>query len=42
MANLSSTATLVADKSPAHSIPSNLPPTLVGGLVQHALVSPTV
>jgi len=40
MANLSSTATVVADKSPAHSIPLN-PPALVDGLVQHALLSPT-
>lgn len=42
MANPSSTATIVADKSPAHSIPPNLPPALVGGLVQHALLSPSV
>lgn len=41
MANLSSTATVVADKPHTHSIPLN-PPALVGGLVQHALVSPTV
>jgi hypothetical protein len=41
MASLSSTATVVANKSPTHSIPLN-PPALVDGLVQHALVSPMV
>jgi hypothetical protein len=40
MANLSSTAPVVADKSHTRSVQLNLP-ALVGGLVQHALVSPT-